>query len=252
MTERIHVSIVSHGQSQLVSKLLADLAPLAAHDGLRITVLSNIAEAPPVVPASLQASIDLVVNEEPAGYGTNHNRVFARSRAPFFCVLNPDLRIPHDPFPSLLDVLDQVKVGVVAPAAVDPSGAIQDNARVLPTPWRIAKRAWGNRGGPDYSHESGPLSVDWVAGFFMLVRSEAYRALNGFDERYFLYYEDIDLCTRARLMGWQVRWVPQIRVVHDARRRSHRHPRYLIWHMRSITRFFGSKPFRDARRLRAS
>jgi GT2 family glycosyltransferase len=90
---------------------------------------------------------------------------------------------------------------------------------------------------------------DWVSGFFMLCRSSAFRELGGFDERYFLYYEDIDLCTRARLAGWKNAWLPGVTVVHDARRRSHRDAKYLLWHLRSIARFFASPVYRAARKL---
>jgi len=88
-----------------------------------------------------------------------------------------------------------------------------------------------------------------VAGFFMLFRSAAFRSLGGFDERYFLYYEDFDLCCRLRAAGHAIAWVPQARVVHDARRTSHRNARYLVWHASSVLRFFSSPAYRAAKRL---
>jgi len=245
----VHLSIVSHGQSRLASGLLADIARHCAHGNLTITVLSNIPEEAPAVPPALSGKVTCATNEAPAGFGANHNKVFAGCAAPFFCVLNPDLRLTSDPFSALLAAFADPQVAFAAPAALDPQGAIQDNARELPTPWSIASKFWSAPRGPDYPVDGGAVNPDWVSGFFMLCRSSAFRELGGFDERYFLYYEDIDLCTRARLAGWKNAWLPGVTVVHDARRRSHRDAKYLLWHLRSITRFFSSPVYRAARKL---
>jgi GT2 family glycosyltransferase len=96
------------------------------------------------------------------------------------------------------------------------------------------------------------VPADWVAGFFMLFRSGVFERLGGFDERYFLYYEDVELCSRARLAGSKIVWMPGVKVVHDARRHSHRDAKFLYWHLRSIARFFASPVYRAARRLEAA
>jgi len=219
---------------------------------MKITVTSNVPEAAPMVPRELLGAVHHVRNERPLGFGANHNRAFARVEAPFFCVMNPDLRIASDPFPELLAAFADPGVGLAAPAAVDSAGALQDNARRLPTPLKVVSRLWSGRA-PDYSADCAPgaraVSVDLVAGFFMLFRSSSFKALGGFDERYFLYYEDIDLCCRLRLSGQSIGWVPRARIVHDARRTSHRNPRYFAWHAASILRFFSSPVYRSARLL---
>jgi GT2 family glycosyltransferase len=86
-------------------------------------------------------------------------------------------------------------------------------------------------------HQALPFSPDWIAGMFMLFRSELFREVGGFDERYFLYYEDVDLCFRLRQHGYEVILVPDARAVHFAQRQSHRNLRYLLWHVRSLVRF---------------
>jgi GT2 family glycosyltransferase len=72
---------------------------------------------------------------------------------------------------------------------------------------------------------------------FMLFRAAAFRSVSGFDERFFLYYEDVDICRRLKRQGLQVLYEPRAEVLHNARRTSWRHPRYLAWHLRSILRF---------------
>lgn len=249
MTPAVHLSIVSHLQSRLVTQLLADIAGLGSAPQMRVTVLSNVPEQPPAIPTALSPNVEHLTNDTLAGFGANHNRVFRRCSTPYFCVMNPDLRLAADPFPQLLGAFANERVAMAAPAACDPSGALQDNARRLPSPWRIASKLWAPPLGPDYSSDADVVYPDWVAGFFMLFRSSAFRQLGGFDERYFLYYEDMDLCSRIRLAGLKNAWLPRVKVVHDARRRSHSDAKYLLCHLRSIARFFTSPVYRAVRKL---
>ena len=245
----IHVSIVSHRQAGLVAGLLADLSAIAEESDLRISVLSNVPEDHPPPPAALKGRVEFIANARVAGFAANHNRVFRGCDAPYFCVLNPDIRFSGNPFAPLVDAFADDRVAAAAPAAYGADGVLQDNARRLPTPFSIASKVWSPPRGPDYPAHDAIVQPDWVAGLFMLLRSDAYRAVGGFDERYFLYYEDVDLCMRLRLEGWQIAWLPRVAVVHDARRESHRNPRYFLWHLRSVARFFSSRVYRRAKAL---
>ena len=79
---------------------------------------------------------------------------------------------------------------------------------------------------------------EWVAGMFMLFRSQDFARLGGFDEAFFLYYEDVDICVRAWKQGMKIVACPQVSVVHDARRDSHRSARHIRWHLASMVRYF--------------
>jgi hypothetical protein len=80
---------------------------------------------------------------------------------------------------------------------------------------------------------------------FMLFPACTYQSVGGFDERYFLYYEDVDLCARLRLLGHEIVLCPDATVMHHARRASHRNFRYLRWHLGSMARFFLSPAYRQ-------
>jgi N-acetylglucosaminyl-diphospho-decaprenol L-rhamnosyltransferase len=102
---------------------------------------------------------------------------------------------------------------------------------------RLLVKLLAGASGPDYPVDRGTLTVDWVAGMFMLFRSEAFRAASGFDERFFLYYEDVDICRRLGLLGFGAVYVPGASVVHEARRASRRDARLMRVHAASAARY---------------
>ncbi|MGH8671273.1 MAG: glycosyltransferase, partial [Burkholderiales bacterium] len=171
------------------------------------------------------------------GFAANHNAAFRFAKADCFCVLNPDIQLKEDPFPALLGALGDSGIGVVAPRILSPAGEIENSARRFPTLPAILKKALGIARTRDYEIGNAPIHPEWVAGMFMLFRSETFRKLGGFDERYFLYYEDVDLCLRLRHAGYDVLLMPQVSAIHDARRQSHRNLRYLLMHTTSLLRF---------------
>ena len=238
----ITVSIVSHGHGELVSRLLEDLVGCTEVSSILLTL--NVPEEGIDVPDSLADKVVLIKNPLPLGFGANHNQAFRQVRTAFFCILNPDIRIPHNPFSVLMSRLDNGECGLAAPAILTPSGKVDDSARYLPTPWSVLHKVMGGQDGR-YSFELGgpDFSPDWVGGMFMLVRAEAFRSVGGFDERYFLYYEDVDLCCRLRLAGHRLLLSPAASAIHDARRASHRNLRFLKWHLASMIRFFSSAAF---------
>ncbi len=237
---RVTISIVSHGHGAMVSSLLSDLA-LHCRSGISVILTLNIPESAAIGDATLPFPVKVIRNASPRGFGVNHNAAFEVSKSAYFCVLNPDIRIDIDPFPPLIDELAGPRVGVVAPKIMSPAGNIEDSARHFPTVGFLARKLFGLAAGLDYSIGQTVLSPDWVAGMFMLFRTAVFEELQGFDERYFLYYEDVDLCRRLRKRGYEVRLVPSISAVHDARRESHRSLRHLRWHLASILRFFLSR-----------
>lgn len=233
----ITVSIVSHGQKPLVEALLTDLEK--CHAIFKIVLTTNIPEPKITIPSSLDERVEVIHNLTPKGFGANHNSAFALCTTPYFAVLNPDIRIPQDPFPELLTIANERKSAVCTPAILSPNGSIEDNARVFPTPWGIVRKLSGiDDGRIPYQLEAPPFSPDWIGGMFMLFDSTAFRAINGFDEKFFLYYEDVDICARLRNLGHKIIACPSCRVIHDGQRASRRSALYLRWHLSSMFRFW--------------
>lgn len=197
----------------------------------------NVPEPWTARPEQYPFPLKVLLNSRQQGFGINQNRAFAHATGEFFCILNPDIRIFGDPFPKLLSNFNRPGVGAVAPQIVNSNGGVEDSARRFPTPASLVRKIIRPTGAPEYDTGHGAFSPDWVAGMFVVFRREAFAAARGFDEAYYLYYEDADLCARLRQLGWDIRVDPSVTAVHDARRESHRNPRYLIWHLRSMGRF---------------
>jgi GT2 family glycosyltransferase len=236
LTTPVTISVVSHRQNKLVSGFLGDLSRLCG-SRISIIVTQNVPDAVPLALAGFDCPLELIVNQRPRGFGANHNAAFQRCRTPLYCVANPDIRLAADPFPPLVKALDGRGTGVAGPLVRTPAGAIEDSARRFPTAVSLIRKLFAPSAGPDYPVEGGPTDVDWIAGMFMLFDSAVFRAVGGFDEGYFLYYEDVDLCRRLRHSGYKVIYVPGAEVVHDARRGSRRKISLMRHHAASMLRF---------------
>jgi N-acetylglucosaminyl-diphospho-decaprenol L-rhamnosyltransferase len=234
----ITVSIVSHGHGRMVEALLRDIGNCP--EVTRVVLTINVPEQEPAVPASLAGLVIVQHNAAPKGFGANHNAAFQLAAGEWFCVLNPDIRMPENPFPILLEEIERQQAAVIAPAVFSPTAKIEDSIRRFPTPISLAGKMLGGGGGR-YSFEVGDetFDADWVAGMFMLFRADDYRALGGFDEGFFLYYEDVDICARLWKAGRPVLACPKAQVIHDARRASRQNLRYMRWHAGSMARYLG-------------
>jgi len=232
---RITLSVVSHRQNALVNKLLGDLARCG--EDLAIVLTENAPDGTAFATSGINGPLEIIRNDRPRGFGANHNAAFARCATPFYCVANPDIRLASSPYPALLDALKGDHVAAAGPLVRSPDGAVEDSARRFPTAASLLRRLFAAPSGPDYPVDRGPVEVDWVAGMFMLFDSRVFRALGGFDEAYFLYYEDVDLCRRLRRGGYKVLYIPATEVVHDARRESRRNLALMRHHIRSAVRF---------------
>jgi N-acetylglucosaminyl-diphospho-decaprenol L-rhamnosyltransferase len=236
MARDITLSVVSHQQNALINELLPDLERHCA-SSLELVITQNVPDSVPLSTGGLSMPIRVLSNEHRKGFGANHNAAFKSCTTRYFCVINPDVRLGGNPFPMLIESLGGSGAGVAGPLVRSPGGKVENSARRFPSALSLALKVFGAGRGPEYPVDRGALDVDWIAGMFMLFRADAFRAVGGFDERYFLYYEDVDICRRLGRRGLRVRYDPRAEIAHDARRTSWRNPRYLRWHVSSVLRF---------------
>lgn len=229
------LSIVSHGHGQMIDQLLGDISQ-SIDIPCEIVLTINIPEDEHYLTKHKALNIRVIRNNKAKGFGENHNTAFNESRAPYFVIVNPDIRANPFKLEPLIDALSDPSVGAVGPIIVDNAGAIQDNARKFPTLWNMLIRKLGS-GGLDYSPNKGNIEVDWVAGMLVAFTRKAYESINGFDTNYFMYVEDADICWKLHKKGTKILLVGMSCFMHEAQRASHKSFRHLAWHLKSLIRF---------------
>ena len=223
----LSVSIVSYRTPELLRRCLSALATQHTALSMDVTVVDN---------ASGDGSVDLVRGEFPwarvianprnAGFGAAHNQVLRRARGRYWLVLNSDAAPTGDALQTLVDALNaDPGLAVVGPKLRHPDGSVQPSRRRFPTVASLflestqVQRFWpDNQVVRDHyvqdRRDDEPQDVDWLVGACLCLRADAVRQVGLFDERFFMYSEEIDLCRRLRAAGWRVRYVPSAEVVH--------------------------------------
>jgi N-acetylglucosaminyl-diphospho-decaprenol L-rhamnosyltransferase len=242
----ITVSIVSHGHGGMISSLIDQLHRCPEVSQIVLTL--NIPEKM-VLPYS--EKVLLIHNDTPKGFGANHNFAFTKLTQDYFCVLNPDIELLNNPFNPLMNMLMKDKTsGIVAPAIMNSLGKLEDSARYFPTLISLLKKFLFNDEGkfPIKDNEL-PAYPEWVAGMFMLFSRNSFSVVGGFDERYFLYYEDVDICRRLKNHGYVIALLPFVHVIHMAQRASRKNLYHMRLHISSALRFLSSTFFDSASSL---
>jgi len=170
-------------------------------------------------------STQLLRNRENVGFGRGVNQGVAACTADRILIMNPDCQLATGALPPLMAVLDaDPRCAIAAPRILDPDGSPQGNARgdpdMLTGLFGRTSTLRRSLSGLDVARRNvitadAPTEVDWVSGACMLVRRDALASVGGFDERYFMYWEDADLCRRLRDRGYTILYVPGSSAVHQ-------------------------------------
>ncbi len=232
----LSLSVVSHGQAELIARLLNDLRYLAPTN-VELFITVNIPENE-LNYNSLPFPTYIIRNKVPQGFGANHNATFSLSSGKYFVVLNPDIRLFSFDVEKLIVPLRDPRVGALAPRVVNGRGEVEDSIRCFPTFFKLIQRVILNQRNPDYSWDFRPFEVEWAAGMFIVFKKEAFESVKGFDsKRFFMYLEDVDICQRLWRSEWTVVANPDFTVTHDAQRASRKSLKHLRWHAISAFRY---------------
>jgi N-acetylglucosaminyl-diphospho-decaprenol L-rhamnosyltransferase len=214
--------------------------------------------------ASLGRAVSIVHSGSNRGLAGGANLGIAATRASIVAVLNPDTAVRRGSAAVMIDCFETApargvgKTGVAGPRIDNPDGSIYPSARREPGVVASIGHALlgtirpNNRFTRRYRElDSDPTvarDVDWLSGAALWFRRDALDAVGGWDERYFMFMEDVDICRRLRAEGWRVRYEPAASVVHvEGVSRSHHPYRMIAAHHRSAWRF-ASRHWRGARR----
>jgi N-acetylglucosaminyl-diphospho-decaprenol L-rhamnosyltransferase len=211
--------------------------------------------------ASTDGSAEAVARADPGvryvptganlGYGTGVNRgaAHADTTSEFLLCLNADAALEPGALKAMVEAFEgRPDLGIVGPRIENVDGSLYPSVRTFPSLVDATGHAFLGLIAPnnrftrsyrmlDWDHRNAS-DVDWVSGSCFLIRRACWDAIGGFDEGYFMYGEDVDICWRARRHGWQVSYEPTARVVHVQGVSTDRHPyRMIAEHHRGLFRF---------------
>lgn len=236
----VSILIVNFRVYDDLDRSLAALQPFLADDD-EIIVVDNESDA-----AKLRALVDKHSRVRPlpsavnVGFAAGVNLAARQARNPCLLVMNPDT-IARGPIVRTLEVWlrDHPDTGVVGPRVFNPDGTVQPSARRFPglttaiggrSSWLTERfpNNWATRRNLLGLTGTDPIDVDWIAGSCFMTTRAAFESVGGFDEKFFLYWEDADYCRRLKDTGLKSTYVPEVSVQHTGGRSSELVPQLAI------------------------
>lgn len=252
----LSVILVNWNTRDLLRRCLESLRGALAGIEAEIVVVDNAsADGSAAMVRDQFPQVRLIANSENRNYAAGSNQGLAAATGEHLLLLNPDTELTATAVRALLEFLQaRPRAGAVAPLLAHPDGGAQASVRRFPTPALMARTVFGRALGradadgywiePD--PEGEPVVVDQPMASCFLVRATALREIGGFDEQFPLFFNDVDLCFRLRQAGWEIWYVPRVRVLHHggASTRQAR-PRAIRESHRGLQRYFAKHHRRE-------
>jgi GT2 family glycosyltransferase len=202
--------------------------------------------------AGIPEEVQVQRQRQNRGFGAGHNVVLPLLQSEYHAAVNPDILLHNDVIGAMADWMDEhPDVAITTPRLVFPDGTPQNIAKRRPALLPIVARQLHPKGLKKYEDHylmldedlSKPTDVEFCSGSFFVIRTEVFRAIGGFDEKYFMYVEDADITQKALRCGRAV-YLPDVQVTHAWHREAHRKPKQFLWQLCSMVRYFGKWGFR--------
>lgn len=220
----LSVAIVNHNTRDLLRVCIQSALEAGAEE---IVLVDNASDdgAPEMVQAEFPM-VHLLINLNNGGMGAAANQALDRCTRPYVLLLNSDTVLRPGALPALSAYLSaHPRVGLVGPRLRNPDGTLQPSCFHYPTPLQVALelgsmevvirripllrqlylRTW------DHQHAQ---RVPWVLGAALALRRSAFNQIGGFDQAYFMYSEEVDLCYRLQKAGWEIHFTPTAEIIH--------------------------------------
>lgn len=219
----VTISIVNTSNCRLLRACLASVRATALGLNPRVVVVDNAStDGSAAMVRSEFPEVALIAVEERAGYSANHNRVLKQVEDPYALVLNEDTELLAGALAALIRFLEEhPRCGAVGPLALNTDGSRQPSCNRFPQPLAEAARVllparWAIRLDPALpaAAHADTCFPDWIGGMCMLLRRAALAEVGALDDRYYLFFEEVDLCRRLRAAGWDVGFTPEARIRH--------------------------------------
>lgn len=208
MNTKLTAIIVSYNSQDTIGSALSSLAPAHESGLIECVVVDNASEDKTVGVVQQYPWATLLQNDRNMGFGTACNRGLHHANTDYVMFMNPDAIIPYADLAALVRFLDaHPAAGMVAPAVIEADGTFQ-TAGALPTPVDILLEVLGIDRGRRVKRPikpgDPPFKTDWLCGAVVLARTNLLNEIGGFDQTYFLYFEESDLCRRVCALGYEL------------------------------------------------
>ena len=208
------VAIISYNTAPLLRRCLTSVVAHARGPALVVDNESSDGSAELVRQEFPRIALRV---QENRGYGAAANRAIAELQTRYVLLLNADTELTSGTLEALVTYLDNhATVGMAGPRLVTAAGIFDPSAHAFPRPLALLLQESGLKRLFRLGHrnEWRARSADWILGAALVIRREAFRAVGGFDEGYFLYQEEVDLCYRLQEAGWEIHYAPVATVLH--------------------------------------
>jgi GT2 family glycosyltransferase len=223
----LSISVVTYRTPELLRHCLTAVATERPSIELEVFVIDNGSDAETAALIGDEFGwVRLIANTSNVGFGAAHNQALRQARGRYWLVLNSDAVPTPGALRTLIDFMDaNPRVAVAGPRLRYPDGAVQPSRRRFPTPATLffestqLQRLWPENGVLRRYYvldrsDDVVQDVDWVVGACLCVRASAAAQVGLFDERFFMYSEELDWCRRFRVAGWRIVFVPSAEVMH--------------------------------------
>lgn len=246
MPADLTILIVSYNTRELLESCLRSLQRVYSERAFDLIVVDNASsDGSAELPKTYFPHASVIKLDKNIGFASAINRGMESVRSRFILILNPDTLIPRGSVTKLVSFLNKNgNAGIVGAAMTDIDGTPQTSTFKFPSLFRefwnflpevksvihlrqaALRLGWARRTRLIDHHDPTAIPVESISGAAMAVRTDALRAVGGFDERFFLYHEEMDLCTRLRKDGWGVYFIPGVQIIHwEARASGYRYNR---------------------------
>jgi N-acetylglucosaminyl-diphospho-decaprenol L-rhamnosyltransferase len=248
----VSIVIVSWNTKALLEKCLASLQRYAPSESYEVIVVDNASSDGSAAMVRAQfPQVRLIAQDRNRGYAEGNNIGIRAAKGELILLLNPDTEFIDDSLQRAIEVLRSMPdVGVLAARLLNPDGSTQSSLRSFPRPLPILfdlfgvarlfprSRFFGRYRYRFFDYEA-PAEVEQPMGTFLLVRREVFDQVGLFDERFPIFFNDVDWCLRTRNAGWKVYYHPDVRIVHHGGAGTRQVRKNMVWEShRSLLRFY--------------
>lgn len=250
MNDPVAAIVINRNTREFLRDCLHSIGSQDFSGVIKVWVVDNgSTDGSPQMVLSEYPDVNLVWNDGNIGYSKACNQAARNTGEDVLFFMNSDVSLRADTVRKVLTHLEgHPEVGIVGPRILNSDGSLQYSCREFPSIkdafvhaflglFSARNTASARYKKMDWAHDQ-EMRVDWVSGCFMAVRRDVFEAVGGFDEDYFMYVEDVDICWRATRAGWAVGYMPSGDVYHHIGMSSQAVPtRMVLHHHLSMLRF---------------